>query len=91
LVPTVQSPGQGNEPVSNRHPALDVTQGRQRLQVIVGLHHQPGRCVAAKVLGQPGGGIGRDRVALLDDLVNAGRGTPRATESEFTLSPSGAR
>ena len=59
---------------ANGYPALNVAQGRQRLQVVVRLHRQPGRRIATKVPGKPGGRISGDRAAFLDDRVNAGCG-----------------
>jgi hypothetical protein len=56
----------GNDP-------LDVSERRQSLQVVVGLHDQPRRCIAAKVPGQACRRVSGDRTPLLDDFVNAGR------------------
>ena len=62
---------------SNGNLALNVAHGWQRLQVVVGLHDQPGRGIATKVLGQSSRCIGSDGAAFFDDLVNTSCGNAK--------------
>ena len=67
----------GRELLTHVHSTLDVALFWQRLQ-IVGLHDQPGGCIATEGLRQPCSGICTYGAALLHDFVNADGGNTQS-------------